>query len=228
MSNFFKDNANYVYISNFDINKIRVIKDKSDDKGNTFLVEYNEKPFYLINNKAFETLGFKDYEIFGEDNNITKLTITLDDNNEFHNKFKKTICEIYDKVNMGLRNRYKTIEVIHPLGDKKRNTIDLEIYEYKYASSSFHEYRDTNTKYISPNILKNTGKNAPFVISPIIFLSKLYNKNNKVFLNFRIKEAYIQFIRPLLDFNDIQYMFQKKTTNGINNENINKDDDIII
>ncbi len=87
---------------------------------------------------------------------------------------------------------------------------------------------ETQILNISPNILKNTGKNAPFVISPIIFLSKLYNKNNKVFLNFRIKEAYIQFIRPLLDFNDIQYMFQKKTTNKINNENINKDDDIII
>lgn len=227
MSNIFKDNPKFIYASNFDINKIGVIKDKSDNGGNTFLVEYDKKPFYLISDKAFETLGFKDYEVFGEDN-ITKLTIIFNDDNEFHNKFKKAICEIYDKVNMGLKNRYKNIEVVHPLGDKKRNTIDLEIYEYKYASSSFYEYRDVNTKYVSPNKLKTTGKNAPFIISPIIFLSKLYNKNNKIFLIFRIKEAYIQFIRPLLDFNSIEYMFQKNSTNDINYENMNEDDDVII
>lgn len=171
-----------VRVDNFDIKYINI--KKSDD--NKFIVEYNKRPWNLICENKFSTYGLKNTF------NIDKVTIIFDFNNDYHNQYKSVINKIYNKVKDTLKDKYKHIEVINPLGEKQ-NTLDIELYNFKNNTSRIFEVYNKNVKLIHVSEI-----NRQFTICPNIFLYALSLRNNKLYFNYVIKEAYIKFEKPKL------------------------------
>lgn len=188
-----------IFIDNFNINNLDIKKDRDSDGkfNNKVIMQYNKNGFYIIPIKCFKSYGIKKVELFGDE--LSKISIIFEDNNKYHDVYKNVLNQIYNRVNLALKSL--NTEVVHPIG--KYNTIDLQVEKF----TKFYEYNDIEVKPIALNFLHDLS-NITFKISPIIYLKKLIIKNNKTFFNFVIKEAYIQFDKPMISFDTLQNMFQ--------------------
>lgn len=230
-----KELYNYVEVDifNFDVSKITVDKDK-DSNGkfnNKYIIKYNNGYLKLLPEKKFRSYGFKNVNINNvNDFNLFKVSIIFD-NNRFHDKYKNVIDTLYNKLYLAFKER--SIEVIHPLGIKKYS-LDLEINK----ESIFHEYKNLETSNLSIKRIRDM-EGVHFQIAPVIILKKLSlreTKNGKkLFINFTIKEAYIEYCKPSYPNDLICHWMQdiQVTESEFNNEeNIiisdNESDDKII
>ena len=193
----FKEPYNYVEtdIFNFDLAKITVDKDK-DRNGifnNKYVIKYDNGYLKLLPEKKFRSYGFKNVNLNGDVNNFNlfKVSIIFDDN-RFHNKYKNVIEKLYNKLYIAFKKR--NIEVIHPLGVRKY-TLDLEINK----ESLFHEYKNMETKNLSIKRIRDMD-GVHFQITPIITIRKLSLKETingkKLYMNFIINEAYVEYCKP--------------------------------
>lgn len=192
---------NYIFIYKFNINNVDIKKDR-DSEGkfnNKVIIQYNKNGFYIVPIKCFKSYGIKKVELFGDE--LSKISIIFEDDNKYHNIYRNVLDQIYNRVNLALKSL--NAEAIHPMGEKKYNTIDIQIEKF----TKFYEYNNVEAKPITLNFLHNLS-NVTFKISPIIYLKKLTIKNNKTYFNFVIKEAYIQFDKPIIPFDILQNMFQ--------------------
>lgn len=208
----------YIYINNFNIDSIDIKKEKNKDEvfDNTVKVLYNKNGFYLIPIKCFKSYGIKNFEAFGEE--INKIPIIFDENNKYHNLYKNVLEKLYKKVDIALKKI--NVSVIHPFGEKRRNTIDLIVTKY----TKFYVYNNIEVEPIALTTLYNLS-NISFKISPIIQLKKFIIKNNKCYFNFIIKEAYLQFDKPVVPFDTLQNMFQEDKNEYIDNSSTTSDQD---
>ena len=212
----------YIYINNFNVNNIDIKKGKNINGqfNNTIIIQNNKNGFYLIPIKCFKSYGVKNVEVLGEE--VTKISIIFEDDNKNHNLYKDILEKIYEKVDVALKKI--NVEVIHPFGEKRRNTIDLQVTKF----TKLYEYTDIETKPIALNTLCELS-NISFKISPIIYLKNLIIKDNKTYFNFGIKEAYIQFDKPIVPFDSLQNMFQIDSSDYEDNNStiISQDDDYL-
>lgn len=147
----------------------------------------------LLPEKKFRSYGFKNVNLNGDVNNFNlfKVSIIFDDN-RFHNKYKNVIEKLYNKLYIAFKKR--NIEVIHPLGVRKY-TLDLEINK----ESLFHEYKNMETKNLSIKRIRDMD-GVHFQIDPIITIRKLSLKETingkKLYMNFIINEAYVEYCKP--------------------------------
>lgn len=208
----------YVYINNFDINNINIKKEKNKDEAfnNAVTVEYNKNGFYLIPIKCFRSYGIKNVEALDEE--INKISIIFDDNNKYQNLYKDILEKLYKRVDIALKKI--NVSVIHPFGEKRRNTIDLIITKY----TKFYAYNNIEAEPIALNTLYNLS-NISFKIAPIVQLRKFIIKDNKCYFNFMIKEAYLQFDKPVVPFDALQNMFQADINDYIDNNSTTSDQD---
>lgn len=183
-----------VFINDFHEDKINM-KKLSDDK---FIIQYDRKPFYIVSEDKFNTFGIKSI------NSINKITLIFDNKNNYHNKYKKIINDIYKKVKKYINDNLSDIDVINPLGEKNY-TLDIDVYKSKYNTSTFFEVNNNNL--ISINI---HDINRSFSISPIIFLYQLIIVNKKLYFNYVIQEAYIQFEEPIMPKEFVLNIFNNK------------------
>lgn len=192
-----RESYNYVEtdIFNFDLDKITVNKDrdKNGKFNNKYIIKYGDGYLKLLPEKKFRSYGFKYVNLNSDINkfNLFKVSIIFD-YNRFHNKYKKVIESLYNKLYSAFKER--NIEVIHPLGVKKY-TLDLEINK----ESLFYEYKNMKTKNLSIKRIKDMD-GVHFQISPIITIKKLSLKDTmngkKLYMNFIIKEAYVEYCKP--------------------------------
>lgn len=210
---------NIIFIDNFDINSLDIKKDRGDDGNfnNKVIIQYNKNGFYIIPIKCFKSYGVKKVELF--ENELSKISIIFEHNNKYHDIYKNVLDQIYNRVKLALKSL--NAEIVYPIG--KYNTIDLQIENF----TKFYEYNDIEVKPITLNYLRKLS-NITFKISPIIYLKKLIIKNNKTYFNFVIKEAYIQFDKPMISFDTLQNMFLSTPIDyEINNSTINENDDYL-
>lgn len=169
-------------------------------------------------------------DINGVNSNIFKVSIIFDDN-RFHNKYKKLIENLYNKLYKVFKE--KNIEVVHPLGSKKY-TLDLQIDK----KSLFYEYKDMETFNLSIKKIR-LMEDVPFQIAPIITIRNLILKEvqnvKKLYMNFIITEAYIEFYKPsypndLINhwMHDIQIIESDPNNEKVIKDSDNESDDKII
>jgi hypothetical protein len=163
-----------INIKDFDCSKLNISK-TSESK---YVIKYNDKPFYIITDSKYKTYGVKKI------NSISKITIK--------------VCK-YMKNHEKLEN----LEISNPLG-QKQYTLDLEIYQTKYNSTSFYEVIEND---IVPLELEKINKS--FDIFPIIFLHQLVISNNKLYFNYVIQQCYIKFEKLMLDKDYIFRIFNE-------------------
>lgn len=194
----------------FDCSKLNISK-TADSK---YIIKYKEKPFYIVTDSKYKTYGVKKIS------SISKITIIFDKNKKNHDIFKKIINTIFQKVYKYMKNHEKleNLEISNPLG-QKQYTLDLEIYQTKYNSTSFYEVIEND---IVPLDLEKINKS--FEIFPIIFLHQLVISNNKLYFNYVIQQGYIKFEQLMLDKN---YIFRIFNEIEDENENIYSDNEDI-
>jgi hypothetical protein len=188
-----------IQVDDFNVDNINIKKIDN----NKFMVQYNKKQWNFICEDKFDTYGVKNTS------NVNKITIIFN-NKKYHNEYKNVINNIYNKVRNTLCNKYKNIEIINPLGDKQY-TLDIDIYNFKNNMSRIFEVRNNNVNLIHVNDL-----NRPFKICPHIFLYTLTLKDNKLYFNYVIKEAYIKFETPTIS--SIEYILNIFDSDNDNNE----------
>lgn len=190
----------YIYINNFNINNIDIKKDKNGDGNfnNTIVIQYNKNGFYIIPIKYFKSYGIKNFESYGEE--LNKVSIIFENNNKHHNEYKNILENLYKKVDTSLKKI--NVSVNPPFSEKKYNTIDLNITKF--------------TKIYVYNGME---------VNPIVYLKKLNIKDNKTYFNIMIKEAYIEFDKPVVPFDTLQFMFQEDFNEYENNNSITTEDD---
>lgn len=211
----------YIYINNFNVNNIAIKKDKNEDGSfnNTIVIQYNKNGFYLVPVKCFKSYGIKTFESYGEE--LNKVSIIFEDDNKHHNIYKNILEKLYKKVDTSLKKI--NVSINPPFSEKKYNTIDLNITKF----TKFYVYKDIEVNPIALNNICSLS-NIPFKISPIIYLKKLTIKDNKTYFNFMIKEAYIQFEKPIVPFDTLQNMFQIDSNEyGDSNSTTIEDDDYL-
>lgn len=208
----------YIYINNFNINNIDIKKDKNGDGNfnNTIVIQYNKNGFYIIPIKYFKSYGIKNFESYGEE--LNKVSIIFENNNKHHNEYKNILENLYKKVDTSLKKI--NVSVNPPFSEKKYNTIDLNITKF----TKIYVY---NGMEVNPIALNDICKlsNISFKISPIVYLKKLNIKDNKTYFNIMIKEAYIEFDKPVVPFDTLQFMFQEDFNEYENNNSITTEDD---
>lgn len=184
-----------INIKDFDCSKLNISK-TSESK---YIIKYNNKPFYIITDSKYKTYGVKKI------NSISKITIIFDKNKKNHDIFKNIINTIFQKVCKYMKNHEKleNLEISNPLG-QKQYTLDLELYQTKYNSTSFYEVIDND---IVPLELEKINKS--FDIFPIIFLHQLVISNNKLYFNYVIQQCYIKFEKLMLDKDYIFRIFNE-------------------
>lgn len=208
----------YIYINNLNINNIDIKKDKNGDGNfnNTILIQYNKNGFYIIPIKYFKSYGIKTFESYGEE--LNKVSIIFENNNKYHNEYKNILEILYKKVDTSLKKI--NVSVNPPFSEKKHNTIDLNITKF----TKLYVYNGMEIKPIGLNDICNLS-NIPFKISPIVYLKKLNIKDNKTYFNFMVKEAYIEFDKPIVPFDTLQFMFQENSNEYENNNSTTTEND---
>jgi hypothetical protein len=197
-----------LYIKDIDINSINM-KKINEYK---YVIQYKKKLFYILPEYSFNSYGIKTF------NNIKKITIILD--KYIHKMYIDLINNLYDKIKSYIESSNLNIEVINPIS---KNTLDLEISDFKNNSTKFFEVKDND---VIPINIENIS-NKQFDIAPIFFLYQLSVNNNKLYFNFIIYECYIKFHKPLISIPSILEMFNKPNIKIDDQKNISNDDGYI-
>lgn len=191
-----------INIDEFDIQKISF--DKKND--NIYNVNYDGSVFNLITEATYNTYGVK------VTSNIKKIVLLFDDYEE-HEALKNVIDLIYNEFSNYLKksnkykNKFKSLEVINPLGNRKYS-LDIEIRESLQNSTNLMEV-DNNFKIVSSINFETIKNSNSFTILPIIYISNIGISNNKAYFNYVIREGYIKFKKPILQENKISEIFKK-------------------
>jgi hypothetical protein len=160
-------------INDFDIKKLKIDKDKSNNRYiNTYSSTYSGNNFYIIPNACFNSYGLKDRNnnenntinsngSISEFDDLKKVSIIFDDNDADHVKYKIVIIDIYSKLKEFFKNSRVVNTVYNPINNY--NAMNLEITEktllYKYVDNN------KNIKMLSFNKFIEY-RNFPFKISP--------------------------------------------------------------
>lgn len=191
-----------ININEFDVKKISF--DKKND--NNYSVKYEGSNFNIISEATYNTYGSK------VNSNIKKIVLLFDDYEE-HEALKNVIDLIYDEFSNYLKksnkykNKYKPLEVVNPLGNRKYS-LDIEVRESLQNSTNLMEV-DDNFKIVSPINFETIKNSKSFNILPIIYISNIGISNDKAYFNYVIREGYIKFKKPILQENKISEIFKK-------------------
>ncbi len=203
-----KENYIYINTNNFDINKVIFLSD--DNVENRYNIRYinDNTNIYIVPEKAFSSYGVKDryngkYKLKNRNNDSDsyKISIKLDINNIYHQKFKNVIDEIYNRLDINFKK--KNIKVHYPISDKY-STINLDINE----TTPLYIYKNQVMDLIDLDQLIRYN-HIPFKIWPHIYIKNFNLNKNIIYFNFVIKVAVIEFSNLYGSYDDVIYAFSE-------------------